>query len=335
MLVLAAPVCGCEHAPTPPGGGGDSGQEADDQAMDSEGGTTSGLGGSSSVPNPGGMAISRDGELFTLETERLAMQIDASTGARIVSFIVDGLETLVAEGAAAQYGATFWPSPQTWDWPPTSSIPEIDSASYEARVENGGLVLVSDQTSEGLIVQKSFSPGTDGNITVVYEMRNAGDSSLSVAPWEITRFAGGITFYPTGPAGQLAHSSLTVEEIGDHTWYAYDAADLDEVPKSSGDGAGGWLAHILSGQQTGSSTVLVLKRFMDLDQADFAPMHGEIEIYADPSGTYMEVEAQGAYRTLAAGEDLSWALIWDGAVVGENVTLETGSQQLVEIATSL
>lgn len=337
MLAFAAPVGGCGQATSPPGNG-DSGHEPDDQPMNTDGGATNGPGGSSSIEYPGtigGAAIKRNGELFTLETERLAMQVDANVGARIVSFTVDGIETLVAEGAAAQYGATFWPSPQTWDWPPTASIPEIDSAPYEAQVENGVLVLLSQPTSEGLVVQKSFSGATDGSIAVVYELQNTGDSSLSVAPWEITRFAGGITVYPTGPAGQLAESSLMVEEIGDHTWYEYDATTLSGVPKSSGDGAAGWIAHTLSGQQTGSSAVLVLKRFMDLAQADFAPMHGEVEIYADPSGSYMEVEAQGAYRTLSEGEDLSWKLVWDGAVVGEDVTLETGSQQLIEIATSL
>ena len=51
-------------------------------------------------------------------------------------------------------------------------------------------------------------------------------------------------------------------------------------------------------------------KFPDLKPAEPAPAEAEIQIYVNTGKTFVEIEEQGAYTTLNAGEELSWTVRW-------------------------
>ena len=53
-----------------------------------------------------------------------------------------------------------------------------------------------------------------------------------------------------------------------------------------------------------------MKKFQDLKAGEEAPAEAEIQIFANPGKTFVEIEEQGAYTTLKAGEELSWTVTW-------------------------
>ena len=65
----------------------------------------------------------------------------------------------------------------------------------------------------------------------------------------------------------------------------------------------GWLAFYDNG-------MLFVKKFADLTAEEPAPAEGEIQIYVNTGKTFVEIEEQGAYTTLKAGEELSWTVRW-------------------------
>src|SRR5580704_20290 len=62
--------------------------------------------------------------LCTFSWGSYAFAVDAANGGRVVAFSLAGNNVLVTEAAnAADFGATFWPSPQsTWNWPPIAAV---------------------------------------------------------------------------------------------------------------------------------------------------------------------------------------------------------------------
>jgi hypothetical protein len=81
--------------------------------------------------------------------------------------------------------------------------------------------------------------------------------------------------------------------------------------------------------------VLVLQGFPDISLSEFAPNEAEIEIYASPSGDYMEVEQQGAYLELMPGQSLTLETIWRGTLLPSSTLIEDGSPSLIEQAEAL
>ncbi|HEY5958208.1 MAG TPA: hypothetical protein VIV60_16705, partial [Polyangiaceae bacterium] len=85
--------------------------------------------------------------ILSVSTDGLVMTIDPALGARILSFVLDGHNVLLEAPAVAgtdnanNFGATFWPSPQSaWGWPP---IAEIDSGEYALSKAGDGYALTS------------------------------------------------------------------------------------------------------------------------------------------------------------------------------------------------
>lgn len=317
---------GTGGTPTDGGTGGISG----------DGDMTGGSSGSGGAPGSGGAApaptytLSETDGLYIYSVGDSSMTIDPLNGGRVTSFIVGQSETLAQPGAAAQDGSVFWPSPQTlFDWPPPE---EIDSSPYTALVTDDQLTLTSPNSADlGLTVTKLFTPTHSASgvpaILVLYTMTNTGTSVLEVAGWEISRVTAGMAFFPTGPQGVLPSSTLSGSEIDAHTWYAYDSTGLMEVPKMFADGSGGWLTW-----STGDA--VVIKSFQDVDFAEFAPGEGEIEIYADPSGDYFEVEQQGPLQSIAPGASASWTVNWIGVPVPDGANTSEGSSDLIALVTS-
>ena len=126
---------------------------------------------------------------------------------------------------------------------------------------------------------------------------------MQLAAWQITRVPpGGLSLFPTGAGVDppCPPSNLAVREAMGVTWYAYDGAAVTDHQKLFADGREGWLAHV-------DGDAVLVKTFAIVPRAAQAPGEAQIEIYANPSLTYVEIEAQGPYETIAPGAALSVA----------------------------
>jgi hypothetical protein len=270
------------------------------------------------------------GSLFSFQLGDVLFAVDAQKGGRIVTFSLGGRNILTGPAVdPGNYGSTFWSSPQSdWGWPPS---PEIDSAPYCARVDGATLILQgSPAPGLGLGVEKSFSADRrTGTVTVKYTLKNHGQQTRRAAPWEISRVAaGGLTFFPMGE-GELRKGmqDLLVPALRDGVaWFAYDAAAISADQKLFADGREGWIAHV-------DGDLLLVKAFADTTPAQAAPGEGEIEIYANAAHTYVEVENQGAYVTLAPGEASTWTVRWMLRKVA--APAKAGSSELLALVRSL
>jgi len=73
-----------------------------------------------------------------------------------------------------------------------------------------------------------------------------------------------------------------------------------------------------------------VKTFAIVPRAAQAPGEAQIELYATPAHTYVEVEVQGAYETIAPGAALSWRVVWLVRRLPTNIPREVGSAPLLD-----
>lgn len=258
----------------------------------------------------------RRGSRAVLEFADLYFEVDPEVGGRIVAARVNGRDVLAGPDVHPEnYGSTFWTSPQNgehgWGWPP---VVAVDSAPFHLREQGSGFELngpvvrgEGGPAVEGLRVTKRFAPDIERRaLHVEYVLQNDGARPLRLAPWEITRVAaGGLTFYagPTAPTGDLPLEFST--EAGCY-WFRH-SGDWPPHGKVFGDGEG-WVAHL------SREGAMLVKTFRDLAPSEFAPGEAEIEIYASPQPTpaaaYVEVENQGSFSSIPAGESSSWSVVW-------------------------
>lgn len=64
--------------------------------------------------------------------------------------------------------------------------------------------------------------------------------------------------------------------------------------------------------------------------AAFAPKEGDIEVY--PGSDYLELEVQGAYTQLNAGDSIPWTVQWRAVAIPSTVSVTVGSATLLEFA---
>lgn len=256
----------------------------------------------------GGMMLSaqnisnpEDGK-YTITNGDVTMTIDASRGGKIVSYKYQDQEVLSQSRFPNSFGSTFWTSPQSdWNWPP---VREYDSMAYEAGFESDSLVLTGQKSERfGMRIRKSFkSDEKTGAITITYTIINESGQTRQVAPWEITRVPnGGMVFFQakeTVPANRMKGLPFTFEKGA--AWFVMDEDRANR--KINADGKG-WLAFCDNG-------LMFVKKFQDLDPSQLAPAEAEIQIYANPGKTYVEIEEQGAYTKLEPGDELSWNVTW-------------------------
>jgi hypothetical protein len=262
--------------------------------------------------------------LHTLGWDDVSIDVDAATGGRVTALRVAGRNLLSGpEIDPGNYGSTFWTSPQSaWGWPP---VPEIDHAPYRTERASGALVLRGRPSATlGVSIEKRFQADRGrGALVSEFRIHNHGAAPVKMAPWQITRVAtGGLTFFPTG-TGIFPPSNLTVHETTDITWYAYDAVAITDHQKLFTDGREGWLAHI-------DGDALLLKTFEVVPRARQAPGEAQIEIYANPTHTYVEIEAQGPYGEIAPGAALVWPVVWLVRRLPASLPREAGSPALAE-----
>lgn len=241
--------------------------------------------------------------MLRLQNGFLGMAVNAQTGGRILEFSYQGKNSLYTGKPVS--GSTYWPSPQSsWGWPPPAVLDEKPYAIIQdSPAEIVILSAICPQTH--LQVQKRFLPHGHG-MTVEYTHTNRSQGVLSFAPWEITRVGGGVTFF-VGQSTPSIHSTLAMNHDGDCWWHDYRVENQhSENLKAFASGSAGWLANIFNG-------LVLLKRFAKVPQHCEAPGEAEIEIYAhgDSAHPYVEVEQQGKYQTIAAGQSISWEVHWD------------------------
>lgn len=230
------------------------------------------------------------------------LTVDASRGGKIVSFTNNGNEILSQTRMPNSFGSTFWTSPQSeWNWPP---VPEYDTKPFTAEVKDNSLVLTGDKSARfGYRIRKEITADTKDNaIVITYTIINESDQTRQVAPWEISRVAnGGILFFDAKeatPANNMEGLPFEFKEKA--AWYTLDEAKMNR--KINADGKG-WLAFYDKG-------LLFVKTFPDLAPSEPAPAEAEIQIFANPGKTFVEIEEQGAYTTVKPGEEISWTVRW-------------------------
>ena len=256
----------------------------------------------------GSMALSAQ-TINTLENGRysisvgdVTLTVDAARGGKVVSYKYQDQEILSTTRMPNSFGSTFWTSPQKeWNWPP---VPEFDTKPFNAEVKDGVLVLTGEKSARfGYRIRKEFSADKKDNAIVIkYTIINESGETRQVAPWEISRVPnGGVVFFEAKeatPANNMKGLPFTYEYGA--AWYVMD--EDRENRKINADGTG-WLAFCDKG-------LMFVKKFENIKQSDAAPAEAEIQIYANPGKTFVEIEEQGAYTTLNAGESVDWTARW-------------------------
>jgi hypothetical protein len=279
------------------------------------------------LPSPSPVKPAVEGGRHVLAWDDVRVEIDAATGGRITALRFGGRNLLSEPAAdAANYGSTFWPSPQTaWGWPP---LPEIDHGPYRVELEPASITMRSAVSPAlGVLVEKRFAAdAARGALICDFAIHNRGDAPTRLAAWQITRVPpGGLSLFPTGAGVDppCAPSNLAAREALGVTWYAYDAAAVTDHQKLFADGREGWLAHV-------DGDALLVKTFAIVPRAAQAPGEAQIEIYANPSHTYIEVEVQGAYEEIAPGASLAWRVVWLVRRLPAEIPRAVGSAPLLD-----
>jgi hypothetical protein len=264
--------------------------------------------------------------IYSFQVANLTFEVDAETGARVSAFKLNGKDFLSGKDVNPDnWGSTFWSSPQApWGWPPSE---EIDKLEYIGGIVDSSVVLTSKKDSKlGYVVQKKFTASPqDTSIIIRYTITNNSDSTQSASVWEITRVGpGGLTFFPTGQGERKGLLASLMKESSGITWYEFNA-DLvpQEHAKLMCDGAEGWMAQINKG-------MIMIKKWNDVPLEKNAPGEGEIEIYANPDRSYIEIEPQGPYTELAPGASTSMEIKWYLRPLPEGIKAEAGNAALME-----
>jgi hypothetical protein len=238
---------------------------------------------------------------YTIAVGQTTMTIDATRGGKILSYKLGDAEVLNQGRMPNSFGSTFWTSPQSeWNWPP---VAEYDSKPFQAEIVGDKLVLTGEKSRFGYSVRKEFTavPKKDA-ISITYTIVNESGETRQVAPWEISRVPNDGVLFFVAPAVEPANNmvGLPFEFTQGAAWYVMDEAR--ENRKINADGRG-WLAYCAKG-------LLFVKKFQDLKVGQAAPAEAEIQAYANPGKTFVEIEEQGAYTTLAPGASVSWTVRW-------------------------
>lgn len=241
---------------------------------------------------------------FEIKAGKVVMTVSAKEGGKIMSYKYGEQEMLAQSRIPNQYGSTFWTSPQNeWYWPP---VMEFDRAAYTVEFQDNKSLVLSSQVGRKLPFQiiKQFLPDSKGRfISINYSIVNKGEESRKVAPWEITRVVAdekALIFFEADSKDITPNGLIPFVDEAGASWYNPDVADQNRKINSDGKG---WLAFAANGY-------LMVKKFDDLTLEQPAPEEAEIQVYVNQGKTYIELESQGAYTTLAPGEELTWTVKW-------------------------
>lgn len=246
-------------------------------------------------------------EGFTIKAGDVTMTVSAKEGGKLMSYKYGDKEILSQLRMQNQYGSTFWTSPQKeWNWPP---VTEFDRGAYTdetSPADAGKALVLTSQVARKLPfqIQKRYTPDTKGKfIKVAYTIVNKGDAERKVAPWEISRVVAdesGLIFFDAPVESITPAGLIPFKGEAGASWYNFETGAQNR--KINADGKG-WLAYAANG-------LLMIKQFDDLTPTQPAPEEAEIQVYVNQGKTYIELESQGEYKTLAPGESLTWTVNW-------------------------
>jgi Domain of unknown function (DUF4380) len=309
--------------------GGATGGNADGGRANGGGGATGGSSNTAGGGAAGGgdpfladVTPSKNGDLWRLSFGDVVLEVNALKGASVTTFSLGGHNVLAD-------GSHFRPSPQkTWNWPPPAEIAE---APYTATM-NGNLIVMDSQTNAmwGLKAKKRFWANSAHQVaTIEYTLTNTSSARASWGPWEVSRLnATGLTFFPEGNAiaakpsafGQL----LALQSAGGVSWLDYKSANY-----SAGnyivahDGLEGWSAHTEAG-------VVFIKSVPDILPAQIPPEEGEVQLWTDNTHTALEMENEGAYVALDAGQSIVWTMRWYLRAIPSDAAASVGNAKLLD-----
>ena len=225
-------------------------------------------------------------------------------------------------------------------WPP---IATIDTGAYSVSIQGDVLVLTSSSFTitagnPTMTIEKRIAVNSASNVvTITYAFINQGNASVSVAPWEVTRVApGGMTFFPNpdgGPAPRTCSGAFSVPTTSDFEGYTFFAnLPTTGQTKLCADGGTKGYEAFLSGD------LLLVQAWTDVPASENAAGEGEDEFYTDPSFTYEEVENQGPYAPIGAGNRAEWTVRWtltaiaamDGGVGPSEILASSSLRQDIE-----
>jgi hypothetical protein len=282
----------------------------------------------------------QNGTRMALPFGATLFEVDTKGAGRVVTFSIDGVNVLAAGGAA--YGSGFWPSPQNaWPggWPPPS---EFETSVYSASAEGNVIVLGGTTTSAAYgslrATKRFWANAAHQVVTIEYTIHNDGSQPVSVAPWEDSRvYPGGMTFFPEAGSERVRFNFQTVPftSAENAVWLEYLANQIMADSKTGADGAEGWIAHVechaaLERTCLGPHSPIFIKTFADIPQSDFAPGEAELELFADASHTFVELEEQGSYAPIAAGGQRSFTVHWYLRSLPDDITPMAGNVDLLD-----
>lgn len=269
------------------------------------------------------------GSKYVLRSRDLTVEIDPNIGGRITSYKLGDVDVLLHKTINKEnYGSTLWPSPQNWPWPPSSVL---DRMAYASNIQGDTLHLHSyPDPVTGLRFSKSFWIDKEKQaLTINYFITNISTNPISVGPWEVTRVPyGGICFFPSDSLIDPPQSNLLATQSKGITWFKHNVNNAESAQKYFGGAKLGWLAHVNSG-------VIFVKTFPDIDITKIAPGQGEVEIYANKSNTYLELENHGAFSTLKPGESLSYPTRWYLKSLNPGIKPEILNQELIKAVNTI
>ena len=241
---------------------------------------------------------------FEIKAGKVTMKVSAKEGGKIMSYKYDDTEILSQLRMQNQYGSTFWTSPQKeWNWPP---VTEFDRAAYTVESNTSTQLVLTNQVARKLPFQisKQYTPDAKGKfIRISYTIVNKGDETRKVAPWEISRVVAdeeGLIFFDAPVESITPANLIPFKGEAGASWYNFETGVQNR--KINADGKG-WLAYAANG-------LLMIKKFDDINPSQPAPDEAEIQVYVNQGKTYIELESQGEYKTLAPGEGFSWDVDW-------------------------
>lgn len=267
---------------------------------------------------------------FSLIAGDLSVSVDGSAAGRVSRLTLGGKEFLSgSDVSVSNWGATHWPSPQSlFNWPPPDAF---DKVAAVTNIEGGTIVskLVSDDIKTKIQFTKTISYNAEKDwFDLKLNIKNNNISDYSVAPWLITRVpAEGFIFCPVDE--NLIDTPMFPYTLKSGVfWFDYSGSTSLISSKLIADGKEGWIAHYTDGY-------LFVHKYNDVEVSKIAPLEGDVEIYVADNKTYVEIEPQGEYRSIPAGESIDWTVSWIAIKVEEGNNVSFGSQYLVDLARTL
>lgn len=259
--------------------------------------------------------ISVKDNVYTFSFADVTFSTSAEVGGRIISFKSGGKEILTTDSInKTYYGASFWVSPQSDYWPQDANV---DKLPYIPQIKGKTLKLTSQIDNARICITKGFSVSEkDTAILINCSVRNISAQPLKLAPWDVARVYGGLSFFPVGEADEMNKSDVigTYEENG-IVWYPFPDERFEKGQKLFSTGKGGWMAHYYQG-------LLFVKCFPDIKPNEVPPIQGEVEIFVAPKGRYLELENHGKYVELKSQESLAYKQKWFLRTVGDKTKEE-------------